>query len=63
MEKYINLSYYKLYDKINSFNTLCETFWLIHTVKTIICIAASIIAEITTTLTRPWLLFTTLVKL
>jgi len=26
MEKSTNLSYYTLYDKINSFNTFCETF-------------------------------------
>jgi hypothetical protein len=53
MEKSINLSYYTLYDNINSFNTFCETFWLIHTAKTVICIAASVTAEIATTLTRP----------
>lgn len=53
MEKSINLSYYTLYDNINSFNTFCETFLLIHTAKTVICIAASVTAEIATTLTRP----------
>jgi len=60
MEKSINLSYYPLYDKINSFNTFCETFWLIHTAKTVICIATSVTAEIATILTRPRPLFKTL---
>jgi len=54
MGKSINQSCYTLYDNINSFNKFCETFLLIHTTKTVICIAASVTAEIATTLTRPW---------
>jgi len=63
MEKSTNLSYYTLYDKINSFNTFCETFWLFHIAKTVICIATSVTAEIATTFTRPRSLFKTLVSM